>query len=220
MNCLTILEEVIMVLLQILLRTIIGYFLLMLMLKIMGKREIGQLSLFDLIILLSIADIMIIGIENYNINYWLVLLPILLLTLLQKLIAFIILKSTKLRKLFDGQESVIIFRGKVNIQEMKKLCYNFDDLLAQLRQKDIRSIEEVEYAILENGGKLSVFKYSETDYFPLPLIVSGKIEQKYLKLLNKDEKWLNKELKHNNVELKDVYCAFYEKDKLKIVSNS
>lgn len=209
-----------MVLIQVLLRTIVGYFLLMLMLKIMGKREIGQLSLFDLIILLSIADIMIIGIENYNINYWLVLLPILLLTLLQKIIAFIILKSTKLRKIFDGQESVIIFRGQVNIREMKKLCYNFDDLLAQLRQKDIRSIEEVEYAILENGGKLSVFKYSETNCFPLPIIVSGKIEQKYLKLLGKNEKWLNKELKHNNVELKDVYCAFYNNDKLKIVSNS
>ncbi len=209
-----------MVLIQVLLRTIIGYFILILMLKIMGKREIGQLSLFDLIILLSIADIMIIGIENHNINYWLVLLPILSLTLLQKIISFIILKSTKLRKLFDGQESVIIFRGKVNIQEMKKLCYNFDDLLSQLRQKDVRSIDEVEYAILENGGKLSVFKYAETDYFPLPLIVSGKIEQRYLKLLDKDEEWLKKELKKNNVKLKDIYCAFYTEDKLKIVSNS
>lgn len=209
-----------MVLIQVLLRTIIGYFILILMLKIMGKREIGQLSLFDLIILLSIADIMIIGIENYNINYWLVLLPILSLTLLQKIISFIILKSTKLRKLFDGQESVIIFRGKVNIQEMKKLCYNFDDLLSQLRQKDVRNIDEVEYAILENGGKLSVFKYAETDYFPLPLIVSGKIEQRYLKLLDKDKEWLKKELKKNNVKLKDIYCAFYTEDKLKIVSNS
>ena len=144
---------------QILLRTFIGYFVLIVMLKVMGKREVGQLSLFDLTILLSIADIMIIGIENYELNYWYVILPIILLTLLQKLIAYIILKSNTLRKVFDGEESIIIFKGNINIQEMKKLCYNFDDLLSQLRQKDIRSIEEVEYAILENSGKLSVFKY-------------------------------------------------------------
>lgn len=205
---------------QILLRTTMGYFVLLGMLKIMGKREIGQLSLFDLIILLSIADIMIIGIENYQLNYWYVVLPIILLTLLQKLIAFIILKSKKLRKVFDGDESVIIYKGQVNIQEMKKLCYNFDDLLSQLRQKDIRSIEEVEYAILENSGRLSVFKYSESDCFPLPIIVSGEIEENYLKLIGKDKEWLDKELKKQHVKLKEVYCAFYHQDHLKVVLDS
>ncbi len=205
---------------QILIRTFVGYFILLLMLKIMGKREIGQLSLFDLIILLSIADIMIIGIENYNLNYWCVILPIILLTFLQKLIAFIILKSKKLRKVFDGDESVIIFKGKINIKEMKKLCYNFDDLLSQLRQKDIRSINEVEYAILETSGKLSVFKYSDTNCFPLPIIVSGEIEEKYLKLIGRDIKWIEKELKEKKVSMKDVYSAFYENDKLKIFLDS
>lgn len=205
---------------QILLRTFIGYFVLIVMLKVMGKREVGQLSLFDLTILLSIADIMIIGIENYELNYWYVILPIILLTLLQKLIAYIILKSNTLRKVFDGEESIIIFKGNINIQEMKKLCYNFDDLLSQLRQKDIRSIEEVEYAILENSGKLSVFKYSDTDCFPLPIIVSGKVELNYLKLLGKDLNWLENRLKKQNIELKNIYCAFYEKDDIKIVSNS
>ena len=205
---------------QILLRTFIGYFILLLMLKIMGKREIGQLSLFDLIILLSIADIMIIGIENYKLNYWYVILPIALLTLLQKLIAFIILKFKKLRKVFDGDESVIIYKGKVNIKEMKKLCYNFDDLLSQLRQKDIRSIEEVEYAILETSGRLSVFKYSETNFFPLPIIVSGEVEKNNLKLIGKDIKWIENELKKKNISLKDVNCAFYGEDKLKIILDS
>ena len=191
---------------QILLRTFIGYFVLIVMLKVMGKREVGQLSLFDLTILLSIADIMIIGIENYELNYWYVILPIILLTLLQKLIAYIILKSNTLRKVFDGEESIIIFKGNINIKEMKKLCYNFDDLL--------------EYAILENSGKLSVFKYSDTDCFPLPIIVSGKVELNYLKLLGKDLNWLENKLKKQNIELKNIYCAFYEKDDIKIVSNS
>ena len=182
----------------------------------MGKREIGQLSLFDLIILLSIADIMIIGIENYELNYWYVILPIVLLSFLQKLIAFVILKSKKLRNVFDGNESVIIYKGKINIQEMKKLCYNFDDLLSQLRQKDIRSIEEVEYAILENSGRLSVFKYSDNSCFPLPIIISGEVEETNLKLIDKDINWVNSELKKKNVIVKDVNCAFYEDGNLKI----
>lgn len=207
-------------LVQILIRTCAGYFILLLMLKIMGKREIGQLSLFDLIILLSIADIMIIGIENYNLNYWYVVLPIILLTFLQKLIAYVILKSKKLRKVFDGDESIIIYKGKINIKEMKKLCYNFDDLLSQLRQKDIRTLEEVEYAVLENSGRLSVFKYSDTNCFPLPIIVSGEIETKYLKLINKDIKWVQNELNNQKVLLKDVNCAFYHDNKLKIFLDS
>jgi uncharacterized membrane protein YcaP (DUF421 family) len=207
-------------LVQILIRTCAGYFILLLMLKIMGKREIGQLSLFDLIILLSIADIMIIGIENYDLNYWYVILPIILLTFLQKLIAYVILKSKKLRKVFDGDESIIIYKGKINIKEMKHLCYNFDDLLSQLRQKDIRTLEEVEYAVLENSGRLSVFKYSDTNCFPLPIIVSGEIEAKYLKLINKDIKWVQNELNNQKVLLKDVNCAFYHDNKLKIFLDS
>ena len=197
-------------------RAIVLYIIVLIVMRLMGKREIGQLSLFDLIILLSIADIMIIGIENYELNYWYVILPIVLLSFLQKLIAFVILKSKKLRNVFDGNESVIIYKGKINIQEMKKLCYNFDDLLSQLRQKDIRSIEEVEYAILENSGRLSVFKYSDNSCFPLPIIISGEVEETNLKLIDKDINWVNSELKKKNVIVKDVNCAFYEDGNLKI----
>ncbi len=204
---------------RILLRTFIGYFILVAMLKIMGKREIGQLSLFDLIIFLSIADIMVIGIENYELNYLYVILPIILVTLLQKVIAFLILKFTKLRKLFDGKESIIIYKGNINIKEMKKLCYNFDDLVIQLRQKDIKSIMEVEYAILENNGKLSVFKYNDTNVFPIPIIITGKVEKEYLKLLGIDMKWIEKEVKKQNYLLEEINCAYYQDNKLIIVDS-
>ena len=202
---------------RILLRTFIGYFILVAMLKIMGKREIGQLSLFDLIIFLSIADIMVIGIENYELNYLYVILPIILVTFLQKIIAFLILKFTKLRKLFDGKESIIIYKGNINIKEMKKLCYNFDDLILQLRQKDIKSIMEVEYAILENNGKLSVFKYDDNNVFPIPIIITGKVEKEYLKLLGIDMKWIKSELKQQNYKLEEINCAYYKDKKLVII---
>lgn len=202
---------------RILLRTFIGYFILVAMLKIMGKREIGQLSLFDLIIFLSIADIMVIGIENYELNYLYVILPIILVTFLQKIIAFLILKFTKLRKLFDGKESIIIYKGNINIKEMKKLCYNFDDLILQLRQKDIKSIMEVEYAILENNGKLSVFKYDDNNVFPIPIIITGKVEKEYLKLLGIDMKWIKSELKKQNYKIEEINCAYYKDKKLVII---
>lgn len=202
---------------RILLRTFIGYFILVAMLKIMGKREIGQLSLFDLIIFLSIADIMVIGIENYELNYLYVILPIILVTFLQKIIAFLILKFAKLRKLFDGKESIIIYKGNINIKEMKKLCYNFDDLILQLRQKDIKSIMEVEYAILENNGKLSVFKYDDNNVFPIPIIITGKVEKEYLELLGIDMKWIKSELKQQNYKLEEINCAYYKDKKLVII---
>ena len=202
---------------RILLRTFIGYFILVAMLKIMGKREIGQLSLFDLIIFLSIADIMVIGIENYELNYLYVILPIILVTFLQKIIAFLILKFTKLRKIFDGKESIIIYKGNINIKEMRKLCYNFDDLILQLRQKDLKSIMEVEYAILENNGKLSVFKYDDNNVFPIPIIITGKVEKEYLQLLGIDMKWIKREVQKQNYKIEEINCAYYQDKKLIIV---
>jgi uncharacterized membrane protein YcaP (DUF421 family) len=103
---------------------------------------------------------------------------------------------------------------------MKKLCYNFDDLVIQLRQKDIKSIMEVEYAILENNGKLSVFKYNDTNVFPIPIIITGKVEKEYLKLLGIDMKWIEKEVKKQNYLLEEINCAYYQDNKLIIVDSS
>ena len=111
------------------LRTIVSYFILILALRVMGKREIGQLNLFDLIILLSLADIMIIGIENYDEKWTHVIVPVVLLTIIQKIIAKVLLKSSKVRTLIDGKPSFIIIDGKLCIKEMKKQSYNMEDLL-------------------------------------------------------------------------------------------
>ena len=122
-------EEVFMEYLTILIRTIICYSILVLSLRIMGKREIGQLSLFDLIILLSIADIMVIGIEKYNENFLYVILPVIMMTLLQKLVAYISLKFVSVRRVMDGSPSIIILNGKLLKDEMTKQSYNIEDLL-------------------------------------------------------------------------------------------
>ena len=197
----------------ILFRTILSYSILVLSLRIMVKREIGQLSLFDLIILLSIADIVVIGIEKYDDNYFHVLFPVIILTFLQKLVAFIMLKSANVRKIMDGTPSIIILNGKMLKEEMKQQAYNIDDLLLQLRSQDIFDIDEVFFAILETNGKLSVMKKSENkDIFPLPVIVSGQIDNKILKYSGKSKEWLMEKIGKNHLEKKDILCGFVSGD--------
>lgn len=204
----------------ILFRTILGYVLLTISMKIMGKREIGQLSVFDFLIVLSIADIMIIGIENYDESIWYFIAPLITIVCLQKLVAFIDLRFPKIRDKIDGKEKMIIYKGVIQLKTINEEKYNMNDLYTQLRSKDIRSIEEVEYAILETNGNLSVFTYEENqdNTFPLPLIVSGQIDAEALKLTGKNKKWLKNELKKQGIKSeKEVYGATLSNNSLKIV---
>ena len=150
------------------------------------------------------------------------LLPIIVLVILQIILAKISLKSDKLRNMLDGQASVIIDNGKVNFKEMIKQRYNLEDLLTQLRAREVKSIEEVEYAILETSGKLSVFTKSSSNSgpYPLPIILDGKVQQMTLKRLKKKEKWLNELLASKKVKLDDVFYAFYKDNQLFIIKNS
>ena len=210
-------------LVTIIFRTCFGFLLLVIAMKLMGKREIGQLSVFDFLIVLSIADIMIIGIENYNENIWFFVLPMIVIVILQKIIALIALKWPWFREKVDGKERIIICKGKILAKEMKKEKYNMSDLYTQLREKNVRSIEEVEYAILETNGNLSVFTFEEDKdkIFPLPLMISGVIQKDNLALIGKTEKWLFAELKQMEIEdYKKIYGISYVDGKIKIVENS
>ncbi len=205
--------------LQILFRTFLGFILLVISMKLMGKREIGELSLFDLLIILCIADIMIIGVEHYNESILFFIIPLVLLVTLQKIISFIDLRYPKIRTLLEGKEEFIIFKGKILINNMIKEKYNMSDLYTQLRSKDIRSIDEVEYAILETNGNLSVFKYcDQSNAFPLPVIVSGIIDEKVLSYTNYTKDWLLKEIKKKGIKsVKDVYGATIINNQLIVV---
>ena len=188
----------------------------------MGHLLASSLGIIDLIVSVLIAELAAISIENYKENVFLTLLPLLLLVVLQILFAKVSLKSPKLRTILDGNPSVIIDNGKVNFKEMIKQRYNLEDLLTQLRAREVKSIEEVEYAILETSGKLSVFKKNASTKgpYPLPVILDGKIQKDTLKDLNKDEAWLSSLLKVKKVKLDDVFYAFYKDKQLFIIKNS
>lgn len=202
---------------EIILKCIIVYIVVLLSLKFMGKREIGQVSLFDFAIILIISDILVIGIDENNKYFWFYFIGVIFLVIIQRLISVILLKFKKLRKIFDGEESVIIYEGRLNIKEMKKQRYNMDDLITQLRLNDISSLKDIKYLILENNGNISCFKYEDNPSNPFPLIVSGQLEEKNLKLLNITENWINNKLKQKNLKIEDVYYASYEEDDLYIV---
>jgi uncharacterized membrane protein YcaP (DUF421 family) len=136
-------------------RTLLMYFFVLVMLRLMGKREIGKLSVFDLVISIMIAEIAVIAIDSERPLLHSVA-PIALLVLTQMGLAYLSLKSRRLRQLFDGKPSVLISDGKLNWREMRKQRYTLDDLAVQLRENQVLSVDDVQLAVLEPTGKLSV----------------------------------------------------------------
>ena len=195
-------------------RTVVLYFYIVLCYRIMGKKEVGKLSIIDLIVSILIAEIAAMSIEEEN-SIFMSIIPILVLVLIQVTLSYISMKNSNIRKFIDGTPKVIINKGKVNFKQMQSLRYTLDDLVSQLREQGIKSIEEVKYAILENNGKLSVF--TDDFIYPLPIIVDGIIDYDTIKNMKKDINWVNNILNKNNVKLEEVFYAFYTKEKTYII---
>jgi uncharacterized membrane protein YcaP (DUF421 family) len=184
----------------------------------MGKKEVGELSIVDLIVSILIAELVALSIEGENESIFISVVPILVLVVVQILLSYITLKNEKIRDIIDGKPTVIIKNGKLNFSEMSKLRYSLDDLLTQLRLQGVKSIDKVKYAILETNGNLSVFN-DDSDY-PLPIILDGVIDYSVLKEIKKDYDWVIKILKKKNLELDDVFYAFYTGGKTFIIAKS
>ncbi len=199
---------------SLIIKTSFLYFFIFLVYRIMGKKELGELSIIDFIVTILIAEIAAICIENAKRSIFTSIVPILVLVILEILFSYICLKSEKIRNFIDGKPSVVIKNGKVNFSVMTKLRYSLDDLLSQLREKGIKNIEEIDYAVLENSGNLSVFR---TKDYPFPIILDGKIDYDTLKEIGKDKNWINNLLKENNIELENIFYAFYTKNKTYII---
>ena len=204
----------------IILKTIFIYILVAVIFRLMGKREVGQLGTFDLVVFILIAELVALSLENKN-NFFFNLIPVLLLVLFQIVIAKISIKSVKFRRFIDGKPVVIIKKGVIDFKNMIEQRYTLDDLLLQLREKDIRCIDEVDYAILEINGKLSVFKKDDTkDIYPLAIIIDGVVQYDNLYSIKKSNDWLFKKLYNSNVRVDEVFYAFCKKNDLFIIKNS
>lgn len=200
----------------IIVRTIFFYILIIIIFRAMGKREIGELSIVDLVVYIMLAELAVTGIDNPDSNLMEKIMPIIVLMLIQIISSYLSLASKNFRDIIEGKPAIIINKGKIDEKEMRRQRYNFDDLLMQLRQNDIRQISDVEFAILETTGKLSVFKKREKDgEITIPLIIDGNIQEKNLNRIGKNLYWLKEELRKEGFQNTELisFCS-YEGGKL------
>ncbi len=148
-------------LLNIFLRTLFFYAFVLIIIRIMGKREVGQLSPFDLVVSIMIAESAVMAIEDPSVPILAGVIPIVTLMMLEVLLSYVSLKSITVRLLVTGRPSIVIKNGRIIEAELGRIRYNVHDLLSQLRQQGIADPEQVEFALVESTGKLSVLPKAE-----------------------------------------------------------
>ena len=192
----------------ILIRTIMLYILVLLVMRFMGKREIGQLQPFELVISIMIADLASTPMSDIGIPIFNGIIPILGLLIMHLVISVANLKSIRFRQIICGKPSILIYRGRIDEKVMKSERYTVNELQERLRGKNVFNIGDVEYAILETSGEINVILKPEKQIptiddmnikkeyqgIAYDLVVDGVIQYDNLKKLNKDYKWLKKQI--------------------------
>lgn len=194
--------------LLLIIRTAILYTVTMISMRVMGKRQIGQLQPFELVVILIISEMATIGVQNNDQPLLNSLLPIITITALQISIALINMKSKAFRLLVCGRPSFVIRNGEILEEEMRRLRLNANDLLEQLRAKGFFDLADVEYALMETNGQLSVMPRADKravqpadlalnvrhEQPAITLIVDGVPEREHFAAAGIDEAWLEKKL--------------------------
>jgi uncharacterized membrane protein YcaP (DUF421 family) len=209
-------------------RAFIIYVMVVIVMRMMGKRQIAQMQPFELVVTIMIADLAAVPMANTGIPLMNGVVPILTLLSVQVIISFLTLKSEKIREIMDGRPSVLIQKGKIVEAEVKRLRINMNDLLEELRGKDYYNLSDVEFAILETNGQISVIPKSNKrnlttgdlkiqvpyEDLPITLIMDGNLNQENLAKSGFNKKWLLKQLKEQNINrIEDVFFAFLSSDR-------
>ncbi|EJL31229.1 DUF421 domain-containing protein [Brevibacillus sp. BC25] len=219
---------------MVLLRTLFSYFFLLILVRLMGKRELGKLSVFDVVISIMLAEMAALAIEDVDKPALRFYLPMLLIALLEVAFAYLSLKSKKFRDTVDGSADLIIENGQIREQAMRRNRLNMDDLMVHLRQKDVKNIADVEFALLEPTGQMSVFLKEQKDKvtredlslmmkpqvgpvsykgLPIPLILDGKVRTEALNKIGQNQLWLKREIRKYGIkDIREVsFCSIDER---------
>lgn len=202
-------------------RSIILYIIVLVVMRLMGKREIGQLQPFELAIAIMIADLASVPMSEVGIPIINGIIPIFGLLLMHLIISYINLKSMKMRGLICGKPSILIYRGKINENVMRKERFTINELQERLRANNINDIGDVEYAILETSGQVSVIEKPNKrttipeDFNIMPdyegmsydLVIDGKVMNENLKKLGKDYNWLKNQVKKFNMNPEEAFLV-------------
>ena len=206
-------------------RTLILYAFVVFVMRIMGKRQIGELQPFELVIAIMLSELAAVPMQDTGIPLIHGLIPILTLMSLEIIISFLTLKFRPLRKVICGTPSILIKDGKVEYEELRKQRFNLDDLMEELRMLGYLNISDIEYAIMETSGKMSVIPKSDKspvvkgdikvkapeEQLPVGIILDGQLDKNALKRSGKDMAWLNKSLDKNHIgSIKDVFIGMID----------
>ena len=199
-------------------RSIVLYIIVLIVMRLMGKREIGQLQPFELAIAIMIADLASIPMTEIGIPISNGIVPILGLLLMHLIISVINLKSVKAREIICGKPSILIYRGRIDEKVLRKERFTVNELQERLRASNVVNISDVEYAILETSGQVTVIQkpnkrntipedfniMPEYEGIPYDLVVDGKIMEDNLQKLGKDYNWLKKEVNKFKINPQDA----------------
>jgi len=203
-------------------RALVLYFIVVVVMRIMGKRQIGQLQPFELAIAIMISELAAVPMQDTGIPLIHGIIPILTLLIAQLLMSFLTLKSIRARAIICGKPTIMIDKGKIKEDALRKELYTLNDLLEQLRINNFPSVADVEYAILETNGQLSVIPKAEKrplspddmgivakqEGISIDLIIDGHILSENLQIAEKSRQWLLGELQKNGIsEPKEVLFA-------------
>ena len=202
------------------LRTIILYLLIIAGVRLMGKRQVGELEPSELVLALIIADLAAVPMQDFGIPLLSGIIPILTLLCITMILSVLTMKSVKFRAIICGRPSIIVENGKIHQREMKKNRFTVDELMEELRMKGITDLSTVKYAILETNGMISVLPYANQlpvtaeqmnvtpDDVGLPIVIinDGRVLDHNLKTRGLDENWLKKRLEEHKIKsAKDVF---------------
>ena len=205
-------------------RSILLYIIVLVVMRLMGKREIGQLQPFELAISIMIADLASIPMTDPGTPIFNGIIPILGLLIMHLLISMINLKSSKAREIICGRPSILIYRGRINEHNLKKERFTINELEERLRGNNVINLGDVEYAILETSGQVTVIQkpdkrntipqdfniMPEYEGIPYDLVVDGKVMKENLKAIGKDYDWLKKQVEKFNMKPEEALVVTFD----------
>ena len=186
-------------------RTILIYMILLAVMRLSGKRQIGEIQTSELVTTFLLSDIASYPLTDPAIPLLNAVIPIFTIIPLEIIFSFLTTKSARLKKILDGNPSFIVVHGKIQKQEMSRARLSMEDLLCEMRLKNIASVSDVDYAILEQNGQISVFQKKDE---PLShaVVIDGILNQTLLKKIGKNKHWLDRIMKEKNI--RDLHNIF------------
>lgn len=193
--------------LVVLVRSVIIFVTLVLGIRFMGKRTLGEMQPYEFVIVLAVAELACIPMQDISISIFYGLIPLGVVIILHSILTILSSKSIKMRKFLNGKPFIIIDDDGINVKTMEKLNIDVNDLLASIRQQGYFSITQIKYGIIETNGKLSILENDKADApnsIPMTLIVEGKLLNKNVDALNLTQQSIDKLLNDNKLKMKEV----------------